>query len=63
MEAFENSVGSVKMGGERIENISCFVQNFNQTFAEVSVASQQISEMAEQLSCLNHELSDKFKAN
>lgn len=63
MEAFENSVGSVKMGGERIENISHFVRNFNQTFAEVSAASHQVSEMVEKLSHLNHELSDKFKAN
>lgn len=61
MEAFENSVGSVKMGGERIENISRFVQKFNQTFAEISEASCQISQMAEQLSHLNHDLSDKFK--
>lgn len=63
MSAFENSVDSVKMGGERIENISQFVQEFKRTFVEVSQTSQQVSKMAEQLSYMNKELLEKMKSH
>jgi heme-based aerotactic transducer len=61
MLAFDNSVNSVKLGGDKIDSISHIVEMFNQTFIEISAASNEISNMAEELSLMNNELLDKFK--
>lgn len=61
MMAFENSVESVKLGDLKVEHVTEFIHDFNKTFAEVSEAAHQISAKAEELSLMNHELSDKFE--
>lgn len=60
MMAFENSVESVKSGDQKVDYVTQFIHDFNQTFAEVSEATQQIAAKAEELSLMNHDLSDKF---
>ncbi|RSK25653.1 globin-coupled sensor protein [Bacillus sp. HMF5848] len=54
------SVNSVKGNDEKIISFSNFIVDFRKTFEEVSQASYQIADMAEKLSYLNQELSDKF---
>ena len=61
MMAFENSVESVKSGDSKVEHVTAFIHDFNKTFAEILDAAQQISDKAEELSHLNHELSDKLE--
>lgn len=61
IEILENSVENVKLNDGRIHSFNGFIQQFKQTFEEISDASNQIAEMAEQLSYLNNELTDKFK--
>lgn len=63
LEAFDNSVNSVKFGSDKIDTISHFVESFNRTFVEVSEASHQISDMAEELSLMNNDLLEKVKTN
>ena len=63
MQAFENSVNSVKLGGDHIKNISQNVTAFKHSFLEISEAAHQISRMAEGLSQMNRDLSEKFKTN
>lgn len=58
----DNSVESVKTSDGRIGNFSVAVNDLNKTFKEIMKASYGIAEMAEQLSYLNSELTDKFKA-
>lgn len=60
IQILENSVDSVKSSDVRINNFSGNIKKFKQTFEEISVASNQIANMAEQLSSLNQELSQKF---
>ena len=57
MMAFENSVDSVKSGDQKVDHVTQFIQDFNQTFAEVSEAAHQVSSKAEELSLMNHDLS------
>ena len=61
MMAFDNSVQSVRSGDSKVEDVTIFIQDFNGTFAEVLAATHQISDKAEELSLLNHELLDKFE--
>jgi len=63
MEAFEKSVGSVKMGNDKIKNIGHHVDNFKHSFMEISEATHQVSAMAEGLSQMNNDLSVKLKGN
>ena len=57
----ENSVDNVKSADSRIHNFNGFIYEFKKTFEEISDASHKIAEMAEELSYLNHELTDKFR--
>ena len=41
--------------------MSSFVHNFNQTFAEIAQASQQISKLAENVKNINDDLLVKIK--
>ncbi|MDZ5474594.1 globin-coupled sensor protein [Bacillus sp. 31A1R] len=61
IQILETSVESVKTSDGRIHNFSGFINDFKKTFEEISEASYQIADMAEQLSYLNNELSDKFR--
>lgn len=63
MMAFEKSVESVKSGDQKVDYVTQFIHDFNKTFAEVSEAAHQISAKAEELSLMNHELSDKFEVH
>ncbi|WP_428910555.1 protoglobin domain-containing protein [Niallia sp. Krafla_26] len=63
MESFENSVQSVKLGSDHIENISNHVSEFKHSFLEISGAAHQISAMAESLSQMNQDLARKFHLN
>lgn len=58
----ETSVENVKSNDSRIHKFSGFINEFKKTFEEISDASYQIAEMAEQLSYLNNELTDKFRS-
>jgi heam-based aerotactic trancducer len=58
---FENSVAGVKATGDKIANFSVFISDFKKTFEEISVASHQLAELAEELNNLNNELSAKFQ--
>lgn len=61
IQILEMSVDNVKSNDDKIYNFSGFINEFKKTFEEISEASHQIAEMAEQLSYLNNELTDKFK--
>ncbi|MFE8703014.1 protoglobin domain-containing protein [Cytobacillus sp. FJAT-54145] len=61
IQILETSVDSVKSSDSRIKNFNGFINDFKKTFEEVSTASYQIAEMAEQLSYLNNQLTDKFR--
>lgn len=61
IEILETSVDNVKYNDGRIHNFSGFINEFKKTFEEISNASYQIAEMAEQLSYLNNELTSKFR--
>ncbi|MFB6467370.1 protoglobin domain-containing protein [Cytobacillus sp. Hz8] len=60
IQILENSVDSVKSSDSRIHHFSSNILRFKQTFEEISTASNQVAEMAEKLSGLNQELSQKF---
>lgn len=62
IDILDNSVKSVKTSDYRISHFSDAVNDFKKTFEEITRASYGISEMAEQLSFLNGELTDKFKS-
>nr|WP_246146984.1 globin-coupled sensor protein [Bacillus massilioanorexius] len=62
IDILDNSVESVKKSENRISHFSHSVNDFKRTFEEITKASYGISEMAEQLSYLNSQLTDKFKA-
>ena len=51
----------LKAGDLKVEHVTQFIHDFNKTFAEVSEVAHQISAKAEELSLMNHELSDKFE--
>ncbi|MGM9929557.1 MAG: methyl-accepting chemotaxis protein [Bacillus sp. (in: firmicutes)] len=57
----DDSVTGVKSSGSQINQFSEAVQAFKKTFDEIMRASDNVVEMAEQLSHLNNELSDKFR--
>ncbi|RAK18954.1 heme-based aerotactic transducer [Anoxybacillus vitaminiphilus] len=57
----DSSVETVKSSSLRIHSFASFIRDFQQTFAEISHASYQIAEMAEQLNQLNNELNSKCK--
>ncbi|WP_017755237.1 globin-coupled sensor protein [Calidifontibacillus oryziterrae] len=60
IDVLESSVSGVKQNDEKIRNFSGFVSAFQETFQDISIASQQIADMAQQLTYLNSELNDKF---
>lgn len=62
IQILETSVHNVISNDGRIHNFSGFINEFKKTFTEISDASFQIAEMAEQLSYLNNELTDKFRS-
>jgi heam-based aerotactic trancducer len=62
IEIFDQSVESVRKNDSRISQFAVAVSNFNKTFEDISYASYEIAKMAENLSQLNIELSDKIKA-
>lgn len=62
IQVLDNSVNSVKENGDRIHNFNEVVNNFKKAFEEIAQASSHITSMAEQLSDLNHEITDKFNS-
>ncbi|MFJ7748201.1 protoglobin domain-containing protein [Peribacillus sp. NPDC097295] len=61
VDILDDSVKSVKESDGMISHLGREIGEFRETFEELTVASSQITEMAEQLSFLNIELSKKFK--
>ncbi|MED1490132.1 globin-coupled sensor protein [Bacillus smithii] len=61
IQVFEDEAASVKSSGEKIDRLASFIEDFQQTFGEIAKASHQIAQMAEDLSYLNNELTEKFK--
>lgn len=61
VDILDDSVKSVKESDGMISHLGGEIGEFRATFEELTVASSQITEMAEQLSFLNIELSKKFK--
>ncbi|WP_245676730.1 globin-coupled sensor protein [Bacillus solimangrovi] len=62
IDVLEESVGGIKGNDLKINDLSNFIISFKETFRDISSASQQVAEMAEQLSYLNSELGDKFES-
>ncbi|WP_108671713.1 globin-coupled sensor protein [Peribacillus acanthi] len=62
IEILDQSVESVKVNDSRISQFAIAVSNFNKTFEDITYASYEIAKMAESLSHLNMELTDKIKA-
>lgn len=62
IEILETSAENVRSNDDKIYNFNGFILEFKKTFEEISFASHQIAKMAEQLSYLNNELTDKFKS-
>lgn len=56
----DNSVSNIKHNGTRMNTLGKEIGDFRLTFDEISNAAHQISEMAQQLSHLNEEMSQKF---
>lgn len=61
IQILEHSVENVKSSDQSISHLSEFVADFKYTFKEITDASYQIAEMAEQLRYLNNELTEKVK--
>ncbi|WP_019156418.1 globin-coupled sensor protein [Robertmurraya massiliosenegalensis] len=62
IQLLEESVDNVKSNDGRIHHFRAFIREFKKTFDEIAEASYQIAEMAEQLSYLNTDLTDKFQS-
>ena len=56
----DRSVGSMKQSDRKVSTLGEEIGDFRLTFEEVTEASHQISDMAERLSILNKELTQKF---
>lgn len=62
IEVLEESINGVKDNDNKIRDLGQFIMSFKETFRDISTASQQVTEMAEQLAYLNNELRDKFES-
>lgn len=60
MNIMDNSSVQVRSNSEKIKNVSRYILDFQQTFNEISTASDQVAKMAEELSLLSNQLNDKF---
>ncbi|GEN35381.1 MULTISPECIES: globin-coupled sensor protein [Aneurinibacillus] len=60
MNIMNNSSVQVRANSEKIKNVSNYILDFQQTFNEISTASEQVAKMAEELSLLSNQLNDKF---
>ncbi|MED0737983.1 globin-coupled sensor protein [Aneurinibacillus thermoaerophilus] len=60
MEIMNNSSVQVRANSEKIQNVSQYILDFQQTFSEVATASEQVAKMAEELSLLSNQLNGKF---
>ena len=58
-----DSVGRMKQSDQRVSTLGDTIGDFQLTFEEVTDSSHRISEMAERLSVLNKELTQKFSGN
>ncbi|PLT33569.1 globin-coupled sensor protein [Bacillus sp. V5-8f] len=61
IDILEGSVGGIKESDAKIKSFGKAVEDFQRTFQEVTEASFQVASMAEQLSSLNKELTNKFR--
>ncbi|MBN6188377.1 globin-coupled sensor protein [Aneurinibacillus sp. BA2021] len=60
MNIMDTSSVQVRANSEKIANVSSYILDFQQTFTEISSASEQVAKMAEELSMLSNQLNDKF---
>lgn len=61
IEVLDHSVHNVKSTDEKIHQFNRFINEFKQTFDDISTASHQIAQMTEQLNELNADLREKFQ--
>lgn len=60
MDIMDNSSIQVRSNSEKIQRVGRYILDFQQTFDEISTASEQVAKMAEELSMLSNQLNDKF---
>ncbi|MFT9847330.1 protoglobin domain-containing protein [Aneurinibacillus sp. REN35] len=60
MNIMDTSSIQVRANSDKITNVSSYILDFQQTFTEISTASEQVAQMAEELSMLSNQLNDKF---
>lgn len=60
MKIMDNSSVQVRSNSEKIQRVGSYILDFQQTFNEISTASEQVAKMAEELSMLSNQLNDKF---
>jgi heme-based aerotactic transducer len=60
MNIMDTSSVQVRENSDKIQNVSSYILDFQQTFNEISTASDQVAKMAEELSMLSSQLNDKF---
>ncbi|BAU29211.1 heme-based aerotactic transducer [Aneurinibacillus soli] len=63
MNIMDNSSVQVRSNSEKIQRVGSYILDFQQTFNEISTASEQVAKMAEELSMLSNQLNDKFNIN
>lgn len=61
IEILEQSVNNVQKNDEHIDGFSEFIHQFKQTFDEISIASQKVAELAEEIFRYSQQLQDKFQ--
>lgn len=62
IDILEQSVENVQQNDERIDGFSEFIQQFRQTFNEISAASQKVADMAEEIFRFSRELEHKLQS-
>ncbi|WP_035100464.1 globin-coupled sensor protein [Aneurinibacillus terranovensis] len=60
MSIMDDSSVHVRENSEKIQRVSRHIHDFQQTFKEISDASEQVAKMAEELSILSNQLNDTF---
>ncbi|KAB7668791.1 globin-coupled sensor protein [Bacillus sp. B1-b2] len=63
MGVLDNTVENVEETSERIERFNMVINDFKNTFEEISAASFQVASMAEHLNNLNYQISSKLETS
>ncbi|WCK55865.1 globin-coupled sensor protein [Aneurinibacillus sp. Ricciae_BoGa-3] len=60
MKIMDGSSIHVRENSEKIQRVGSYIRDFQVTFREISIASEQVAKMAEELSILSNQLNDRF---